>query len=240
MTYPAAAHHFLAYRTDQGLTLLAGSTSGNAGVSYVTSLPPMSDDALGTFLNALHETAWSGDRYTWDALAQRLPANIAQACEEALQRMPASDTLLLDDDGEPVDVVQEILAHEPCSEELWIMLAAGYDLGLPVLAENYYSASEAAPAVRLRVLSNGPSIWPDELDRFWPSPGDTTLIERKMIPPGQFKKYVTDPRWHSTYTRTYWAPMIIPSDEHDYGGCSTTGLWVVEFFAHRIAPYDQE
>lgn len=240
MTYPAAAHQFLVCRTDHGLTLLTARPSDNADVSYVTNLPPMSDDALARFLNALHETAWSNDRHNWDALAQHLPAHIVQACEDALHRMPASNMILLDDDGEPVDVVQEILAHEPGSEELWTMLAAGYDLGLPVLAENYYDASEAAPAVRLRVLSNGPSIWPNELDKFWPSPGDATLTERKVIPPGQFKKYVTDPRWHSTYTRTCWAPMIISADEDDHSGCSTSGLWVVEFFAHAISSYDEE
>lgn len=154
--------------------------------------------------------------------------------------MPTSDLLLLDDDGEPVTVVQEILTHAPCSEELFIMLAAGYDLGLPVLAENYFDSSQAEPAVRLRVLSDGPSIWPDELERFWPSPLDATLLERKIIPPGQFKKNVTDPRWHSTYTRTYWAPMISPLYDHDDGNYSVTGLWVVEFFAHPIVPRIQE
>lgn len=184
---------------------------------------------------ALNAAAWTGDRADLGVVLDGLPAPIAQACEQALEKCPEPKSVALGFDDIPLTVVSEA-SFDEYSSDLVRYLESAMDLSLQVLVQNSIDENGFV-RFDVTVLSGDREVEPGDIGSWWQTEGRARVTERVHPSPADLADALSDERWQTREARAYWLWMIDRDEgEDDPESYSATAEWVVEFLDVELSP----
>ena len=192
-------------------------------------------EAADQVIAALNAAAWTGDRRDLDVVLEGLPAPIAQACEQALEKCPDPSALALGLNDIPLTVVSEASFGE-YSSDLALHLESAMNLSLQVLVKNSIDENGFV-SFDVTVLSGDREVEPGDIGSWWETEESAEVTARLHPSPVDLADAFRDDRWQTCEARAYWL-WIIERDESDDDpdSYSATAEWVVEFLDVELCP----